>query len=396
MHKKISVGLCITCVILSMAIAAAVTVPVTLFVINNKIGNLSKRQVITAKIEEIDAKVRANFLYDIDDAELIDSIAEGYMKGLEDDYAAYFDNDDYSDKIQTGKGYTDGIGIEIAKHPDSGKVTVLYVDKNSPANKSGIKKGDVITHINDTDIKDKSVSECVEMIGNEIGKSFKLTLSRGDTVLNVNAAIAEYEADTVRYQALESIGYIKITKFNQSTPKQFEEAIKYLNEKKVSALIFDLRDNLGGDVAALVAVMDDILPSGDLIKLKYKNGETKVTEKSDSNEISLPMAVLVNANSASCSEIFAMNIRDYKKGKLIGTKTYGKGIVQSTYELTDKTAIKFTVATVVDKNGVSYHGVGLTPDVEVKLNDEQQRLAAFLNFETDPQYKAAVSAVTRR
>ncbi|MEE1186447.1 MAG: S41 family peptidase [Acutalibacteraceae bacterium] len=323
-----------------------------------------------AKMSEIEYIVKNNYYKDIDIDKTADYLAYGYMAGLDDDYATYLTKEEYEQEKYSNSGGGTGIGVTVCMDVDTGYIYVMSVSKDGPADKAGLKAGDLIYKIEDTKVNEDNYFDCVDMIRGEKGSNISLSLISGEDKKQVQVTRDDFIRQTVYYKMIENSCYIQITSFDEKTVEQFSEAIEYAQKKKADSLIFDLRDNSGGLVDSASEMLDMLLPEDVLMYAHYKDS-LKVRAQSDKDEINLKMAVIVNENSASASEYFASAIRDFEKGKLIGNKTFGKGIMQTTFELSDSSAIRLTVATVTTKSKTQYHGVGLTPDVEVNYTQEQ-------------------------
>ena len=356
-----------------------VTAPLTLLV-----NYFFFEDPVVRKLRAVEAVVDRYFLYDIDQGLLENAAAAGYLQGLEDDYAYYYDPDAYAQKQQSDQGQIVNFGITIAIHPDTGLLTVAYVHRNSPAKQAGVQVGDVLTAINGVQLAGKTQQECADLIAKEEGTQLTVDIQRDGEALQLSTTLFTYEEDCVIWRKIGQTGYIRITTFHDVTFGQFEQALQDLQQQHVTGLVFDLRNNLGGSVDAVCDVLDLLLPEGVLLRIQDKNGTITEAEYSDANGIDLPMAVLTNEYTASSAEIFCMNIRDFQQGRLIGTTTYGKGIIQTTYTLYDETAVKITTGQIVALHGNSYHGTGLQPDVEVEPDAVSQKYGVGV-FCTDAQ-----------
>lgn len=343
------------------------------------------------KVTSVDTLVNNNSIYFTSNSdETSEEIVKTYISMIDDDYAFYFDKADLETKNNEREGLAEkSIGVSIAIKDGEDYPTAVYVHSNSPAKLSGVEKGDKILSINGVSLKGKSTEDAVNLID---GDKVKLKLKRKNRTLNISVKPDTFTYDSVIPRMIGSTCVIKITEFEESTVSQFNDALEFLKDNNADSVIFDLRNNPGGYVDACVSILDQILPKGDTVRTKDKNGKISVIGTSDDKKkIDLPMAVLVNGSTASAAEIFAVNIRDFEKGKLVGENTFGKGIVQTTYKLSDGTAVKFTTATVVDKNGNSYHKSGLSPDVKVEFTDEQNENYLFLSDDEDTQLQKALT-----
>ena len=333
---------------------------------DNKVLN---RKTI-GKIEELLAYIDLyyNDEYDADDVR--DAIYEGTLSGLGDPYSVYYTADDYKDlQISTSGNYY-GIGAGLSQNAKTMEVTVLKVYEGTPAEDAGLEDGDQILKVDDVEATSMELSNLVKKIRGEEGTTVHLQIYRessGET-LEVDVKRANVDLPSVSYEMLDGgIGYIQISEFQSNTAKQFKAAVKDLQSQNMKSMIVDVRSNPGGLITSVVDILDQILPEGTVVYTEDKYGKRE-NYTSDSNCLKLPIAVLVNENSASASEIFAGAIKDYNYGTLIGVKTFGKGIVQTVYPLEDGDAIKITTAKYYTPNGNYIHKVGITPDIEVEYN----------------------------
>lgn len=333
---------------------------------DNKVLN---RKTI-GKIEELLAYIDLyyNDEYDADDVR--DAIYEGTLSGLGDPYSVYYTADDYKDlQISTSGNYY-GIGAGLLQNAKTMEVTVSKVYEGTPAEDAGLEDGDQILKVDDVEATSMELSNLVKKIRGEEGTTVHLQIYRessGET-LEVDVKRANVDLPSVSYEMLDgSIGYIQISEFQSNTAEQFKAAVKDLQSQDMKSMIVDVRSNPGGLITSVVDILDQILPEGTVVYTEDKYGKRE-NYTSDSNCLKLPIAVLVNENSASASEIFAGAIKDYNYGTLIGVKTFGKGIVQTVYPLEDGDAIKITTAKYYTPNGNYIHKVGITPDIEVEYN----------------------------
>ena len=333
---------------------------------NNKVLN---RKTIS-KIEELLAYIDLYYNDEYDANDVRDAIYEGTLSGLGDPYSVYYTADDYKDlQISTSGNYY-GIGAGLSQNAKTMEVTVLKVYEGTPAEDAGLEDGDQILKVDDVEATSMELSNLVKKIRGEEGTTVHLQIYRessGET-LEVDVKRANVDLPSVSYEMLDGgIGYIQISEFQSNTAKQFKAAVKDLQSQNMKSMIVDVRSNPGGLITSVVDILDQILPEGTVVYTEDKYGKRE-NYTSDSNCLKLPIAVLVNENSASASEIFAGAIKDYNYGTLIGVKTFGKGIVQTVYPLEDGDAIKITTAKYYTPNGNYIHKVGITPDIEVEYN----------------------------
>ena len=339
-------------------------------------SNVLSDVAVTQKIKYLEDIIDQNYLEDVDEDSLKEGIYTGLLYGLGDPYSRYYTEEEYEEEMRDTEGSYSGIGVSITQNTEGG---ILVVDcyEGSPADEAGLKANDVITAVNGTDVTEMTPAEVSKMIREK---------EDGTSILTVY----HQEAD----EPEEITVYLRITEFTMVTPQQFEDAYKDLQAKGMEKLIVDLRDNPGGVLSSVCDVLRQILPEGLIVYTEDKYGEKQEMKCDGDTPIDIPLAVLVNENSASASEIFAGAVKDYEIGTIVGTTTYGKGIVQSIRQLSDGSAVKLTTAKYFTPKGNDIHKVGITPDVEVKLDASLLNRTDYTHDE-DNQLQAAIEAVSR-
>lgn len=328
------------------------------------------------KINELSAYTKVYYYNDMNREDMQDSMYEGLIKGLGDPYSVYYNEEDYTELQLDTTGQYYGIGAGLSQNIDTMVVTVTKVYKGTPSEEAGLKNDDIIISVENIDATSMEVSELVKHIRGEEGTTVHLEIYRPSTeeYLSFDVMRADITLPSVDYAMLENnIGYIVIDSFETDTAHQFEAAIDDLTAQGMQAVIFDVRYNPGGMVTSVVDILDRILPEGLLVYIEDKVGNRQDYSSSNTEYMELPIAVLINEDSASASEIFAGAIKDYEYGTLIGTTTFGKGIVQTIFPLQDGDAIKLTTAKYFTPNGNYIHEVGIEPDIELEyeyLNPE--------------------------
>lgn len=324
---------------------------------------------VRQKINELAGYIHLYFYEDVDNEQLADGIYAGLLEGLGDQYSAYYTKQEYEDlQISATQNYC-GIGAGLAQDKDSMQVTVSHIYEGTPAEAAGLLDGDTIVMVEDIEAASMELSELVTYIRGEEGTSVHLQVYReGESdYLEFDVQRANIDLPTVEYGMLEDqIGYIQILEFGAPTAEQFETAAAELTGQGMKAMILDVRDNPGGMVTSVAQILDDILPEGILVYTQDKYGKRQDFTSDGESSMDIPLAVLMNGNSASASEILAGAIRDYEYGTLIGTTTYGKGIVQTIYPFEDGSAIKLTTAKYYTPKGENIHGTGIDPDIELE------------------------------
>ena len=351
---------------------------------------------ISDKMDLIQQIISKYYLFDEDMEKVEDGIYTGMMYGLQDPYSIYYSKEALDKFTEDTEGVYCGIGAMVSQNRSTGIITVSKVFKNAPSFEAGMLPGDILYSVDDMSVTGMDLDLVVgTYIKGEEGTTVKITVMRGDNgeMVDLTVERRQIEVPTVEYRMLEdNVGYIYVLQFDKVTAPQFKAAIDDLEKKGMEKLVVDLRDNPGGLLDAAVDMMDYVLPDGLLVYTEDKNGKGDKYYSDDGHQVDLPMAVLVNGNSASASEVFTGAVRDFDWATVVGTKTFGKGIVQNLIPLGDGTAIKLTVSHYFTPSGFDLHGKGLEPDVVVELDDELKGKAV-VPLEEDNQLKAAIDAL---
>ena len=321
------------------------------------------------KIEYLEKLIDQEYLGEVDNDEMAEGVYAGLVYGLGDVYSRYYTADEYAQETASTDGAYAGIGVSIQKNKNGG-VQIAECYEGGPGAEAGLQTGDVITAINDTDVTDMELSDVVSMIRENKDKTIVLTVLREneDTSREISVDVTDVELPSVFGEMLdEKTGYIQITQFTGVTPQQYKDTFAELKDKGMERLVIDLRDNPGGLLTSVCDILREILPEGLIVYTEDKYGNREEETCDGKNKLDMPLAVLVNENSASASEIFAGAVQDHGVGTIVGTTTYGKGVVQELRQLSDGSAVKLTVSNYYTPNGNSINKVGIKPDVEVKL-----------------------------
>ncbi len=344
------------------------------------------------KIEEIMELVEKYYVGEIDEDALEDGIASGLVEALGDKYASYYSEEDFATYTENMAGSYAGIGVAIVTDED-GNVVVQTVYEGSTAEAAGIQVGDIICGV-DGVTEFETSDDLVAAVRGEAGTTVEIMINRDGEEITLTVERAEVEMETVSYEMLDgNIGYIQLIKFNTASVSQFEEALEDLTEQGMESLILDLRDNTGGDYDAVVSISDMILPEGVIMTVKDNSGNIITENSDDEHQVTVPMVVLINGNTASASEVLTGAIQDYGMATIIGTQSYGKGVVQSIFRLSDDSGVKFTTKYYYTPSGRSIDGVGITPDIVVEL-DESVYDDGVLDEDEDTQLKTAIDVLT--
>lgn len=325
-------------------------------------------------IEKIDTLMQVidyYYLYDYDKDEMVDAIYKAVMSSLGDPYTVYYTADEFNAFMESSSGSYCGIGVVVQQNMQTGLVTAVRPYEDCPGYEAGIRPGDLILAVDGTEITGMDLNTAVALIKGEEGTSVTITLQRDEEVFDVEVTRRQIDVKTVNYRMMDdNIGYIQIEEFDEVTSDQFSQALDSLIEQGMEALVIDIRNNPGGILDTVVAMLDELLPEGTIVSVKDRNGTAQEYTSDADTKLTVPLTVLINGNSASASEIFAGAIKDYGVGTLVGTTTYGKGIVQTAFSLSDGTGVKITIEDYYLPSGKSIHKVGVDPDVEIDLPDE--------------------------
>lgn len=324
---------------------------------------------------------------DIDVDAMTEGMYAGMVNALGDPYSVYYTEEEWNDLIQETEGIYYGIGAYLMLDQTTGTAKISGVIDNTPAQEAGLRADDLIYMVDGETTIGLELSEIVSRVKGEEGTTVRLTIYReGESdYLEIDVERRKIEAPTVNYEMLENdIGYIQITEFDDVTTDQFTEALAVVKGSGAKGLILDLRGNPGGSLNVVVDIAREILPRGLIVYTEDKYGERDEYNCDGKKELDIPLVVLVNSNSASASEILAGAIKDYGKGTLIGTTTFGKGIVQRVLPLTDGTALKLTISSYYTPSGNNIHGVGIEPDIVCEFDSD-----AYYEDDVDNQLERA-------
>ena len=350
----------------------------------------------TQKIKYLENMIDEEYLGEISTDKLEEGVYAGLIYGLGDVYSRYYTKDEYEQESVTTEGSYVGIGVAMQKYT-AGGVQIVECYKGSTAEEAGVKVDDVITAINGEDITDTELQDVVSMIKDNEDKDVVLTVQRkGEDTQEITVKVSNVELPSVFGEMLdENTGYIQITEFKGVTVEQYEEVFADLKEQGMERLVVDIRDNPGGLLNVVCDILRDILPEGLIVYTEDKNGNRSEETCDGKNPLDMPLAVLVNGNSASASEIFAGAVKDYGLGTIVGTTTYGKGVVQSIRQLSDGSAVKLTIANYYTPKGNSINKTGIRPDVEVELSPELLNQEE-ITHEEDNQLQAALNSLNAK
>ncbi|MDP3387694.1 MAG: S41 family peptidase [Eubacteriales bacterium] len=347
------------------------------------------------KHEYISQLVQDSFLYEKDEAAIFEGSLKGMLAVLEDPYSEYLTTEEFDSLIEQTQGEYSGIGIYVSVTEDN-KIVVVSPIEDTPADKAGLRTGDFISKVNGVEYPGDRLSDAVSVMKGKPGTDVTITINRvqkDGSELNFDVVITRQsiKIETIKYEMLEdNIGYIRITTFDQKTDEDFNVALKALTTQAMTGLIIDLRYNPGGLITSVTEIADALLGETIITYTQTRDGQREYYN-SDKKKIDVPMVILINEGSASASEILAGAVKDTGSGTLVGTKTFGKGIVQRIMPLDDGSGVKLTVSEYFTPNDVNIHGIGIEPDVFIELPEDVSYGPD--NIEEDVQLQRAIEII---
>ena len=386
-------------IMLIILVAIITFIATTIFIYNYLGNNKDTKYVmlptidkgVSSEISKVKAIIDKYYMGEFDEQELLDSALVGYVDGLNDEYSEYIPKSEMESFEAETTGNYNGIGIYYGKTTDN-KIVIVSPIKDSPAAKAGLLPGDEILKVDDYEVTSEStLTDLSNIIKGEVGKSVKLKIQRGDQILEFDVPRENIKLHQVYTEVLENqIGYMDIYSFDEGTSDQFKDKYNELKEKGIKALIIDLRNNPGGIVKEATGIADAMLEKGKTILItKDKDGKEEITKSEEDPIVDVPVILLTNNNSASASEILAGALKDNGVAKIVGEKTYGKGVIQNVFTLSTGAGLKITTNEYFTPNNNKINKIGIEPDIEVSLPEE---LKDELNipFEQDTQLKRAI------
>lgn len=385
---------------LAIAIVISAIVLFALYTIIQPTLNTFSSSVFTKeqleRFEKAAKIIQTDYLYEYDTDKMIDGAVEGMVNSLDNAYTYYQTEEEYQDTLNSGSnGNYVGIGVHLTFDRETEGIKVLGTMPDSPAEAAGIKSGDVILQVDDIYLNIETYSDAAEAIKGEEGTTVKLVVLRGEEVFELEVPRQKITENNVTTEIIDDIGYIRIYSFDNGIYNQFKAEYEKLRANNIKGIIVDLRNNPGGLVYDTVEILDLFLPECDVLKLVDKNGNEEVFKTDNTSQIDIPLVVLVNQNSASASEIFASAIKDSGKGVVIGTKTYGKGVVQYVRPIKEHGAISIVAAQYFTSSGVVIQDNGIEPNIVVEL-DEELKNDSYVSRDQDLQLQKAIEYINEQ
>ncbi|MGI6706227.1 MAG: S41 family peptidase [Clostridia bacterium] len=345
------------------------------------------------KLETVKSIIQKNYIKEVEDETLIDGAIRGLVASLNDPYSVYYTKEEFKEFQEHTRGTYAGVGLMVTVDPRDKMITVIQAFEDGPSAEAGIKPGDKIVKVNDVELDGTMLDKAVALMKGPKGTKVKVTVYRDGSFKEYELVRDIITIDTVDERMLAGkIGYIRIASFDENTADAFKDAIEKLEKEGMEGLIIDVRDNPGGLLNAVTEVADVLLPEGKIVYTEDRYGKQEM-EMSDAKALGLPLVILVNGSSASASEILAGSVQDHGVGKIVGTQTFGKGVVQSIRVFKDASGLKLTTSSYFTPKGRSIHEVGITPDVVVDFPEEFKKNPEPLTDENDVQLRKAIEVV---
>lgn len=404
MERKFSVRQMAAIIMVTVAIAVSATV-----IVLHSLDSLNSRYFISFSADSVNYKnvskfnqvrniLKNDYYKPVDENIMLEGAIAGLAESLEDPYTVYFDTDQMKSFMEKSEGSYVGIGVTV-NVDEKGLLTVIEASEDSPAKQAGMMQGDKIVKVDDVDVTTLSDENMIiSMIKGKENTKVKITIYRPDEdkYLQMEVTRRRIKMSNIKSEIINGdIGYIKLVMFDSQIAKYFKNDLNKLLNQGIEGLIIDLRDNPGGSYEQVIEIADSLLPEGKIVYTEDRNGKQEI-KNSGKTYIDIPLAILTNGNSASASEILAGAVKDYGRGTLVGTNTFGKGLVQELKLLEDNSGIKVTIARYFTPSGLCIHGTGVAPDIEINVLDDYRNLpASQIPKNKDVQLKAAIEAVKK-
>ena len=365
MGKKISLGTAVTLILIAIAITFTLTMVLALNNFNEKVSSITERENMYAKFTEIDNYVRYNHSEDIDESFLMDSVAKGYLSGINDPYAKYMNPSEYAAFLTVSGETVSGVGLSVSMDSD-GYMLVDSIYEGSTAASAGIVPGDLIIKVDDINLTSETFEQAAALLTGDAGTKVTLTVRRDseDTEMEITRRVlVPTTVYSTTFDNFNNYCYLRINDFSEGTPDQFSKAVEKAISAGASALIFDVRSVNTGLVSVAAEMIDKFAGSGDILYIEYSNGTNEVLYTSNSRDTVIPVVILVNEVTSGAAEFFAAGLRDFGIASIVGSQTAGYGSLQEIYRLDDGSAIQLTVGKYFLANSkTAWEGIGVTPD----------------------------------
>lgn len=397
MNKRVSLGAALAMALVAAAAAVAITASLCVKMYNSIISDLPDRQQMYSSVAEIDNLIRGQYYGNIDSDRLDDALFRGYVLGLDDEYSQYMTADEYHRYQTRAKGQITGIGIVTVWDAVEEALKVSSVADGSPAQAAGLKKGDVIKKVDEVAVTKDNYAKLTDNFEGEMLTKVNVTYRRGGKT-SIVSVVRGYESQAVTYDFQGTTGVITVLDFYDNAKTQMRSALDSLLSSGAASLIIDLRNTTAGDISVAAAMADYFVPLATqnqsmMAKAVNKSGVTVKTYSSDTDEINLPVVLLLNGKTEGAAEFFACTLMSFGKAQAVGSATYGKCALQEIFELSNGGAVLLNVANIIPYSGESYEGKGVVPDYLLKMTDEQAQTIVF-GSSKDFQMQKALELLT--
>lgn len=378
-------------IIITIIVTAIITYFLTITITLKSYLNSSNMTYLSTKINLIKQKLKSESIYDLDEDKMIEKALKGYVGGIEDKYTQYLTKEEMNELMEDTSGSYVGIGVYMADNTSDNTILIIGIIEGSVAEKAGLQTGDIIKKVDGIEYKGEQLDTVSNKIKGDEGTSVTITILRNNEEKEFNIVRSNVKLKTVSSKMIENNkAYIKISSFNDGTANEFKEAYENLKGNNPTGLIIDLRNNGGGLVTESLDIAETMVEKGKtLLITSNKNNKEDIKKSKENPTINIPVVVLINQNTASASEILAGILKDNCNYKIIGTKSYGKGVIQTVYSFSDGSGLKVTTEEYFTPNHNIINKVGITPDIEVKLDSEWENISN-IPYENDLQLQEAV------
>ena len=378
-------------IIITIIVTAIITYFLTITITLKSYLNSSNMTYLSTKLNLIKQKLKSESIYDLDEDKMIEKALKGYVGGIEDKYTQYLTKEEMNELMEDTSGSYVGIGVYMADNTSDNTILIIGIIEGSVAEKAGLQTGDIIKKVDGIEYKGEQLDTVSNKIKGDEGTSVTITILRNNEEKEFNIVRSNVKLKTVSSKMIENNkAYIKISSFNDGTANEFKEAYENLKGNNPTGLIIDLRNNGGGLVTESLDIAETMVEKGKtLLITSNKNNKEDIRKSKENPTINIPVVVLINQNTASASEILAGILKDNCNYKIIGTKSYGKGVIQTVYSFSDGSGLKVTTEEYFTPNHNIINKVGITPDIEVKLDSEWENISN-IPYENDLQLQEAV------
>lgn len=395
-EKKVKKSYGVLKIIIAIILTAIITYFCTINFTLNSYLNGADITYLTTKLVLIKNKLEDTYIYDMDSEKMIESSIKGYVNGLGDKYTEYLTKEDMKDLLETTSGSFVGIGVYMVNNTADNTIVIVGVIDGSVAQSAGLQVGDIISKVNDIEYKGEQLDKVSESIKGEEGSDVKITVIRNSETLDFNIKRSSVKIKSVDSKMLDdNIGYIQISSFNDGTADEFKSAYNEIKDSVKKGLVIDLRNNGGGVVDESLKIAETMVEKGKTLLITAdKNKNEKVDKSKENPIINVPVILLINNYTASASEILAGTLKENCGCKIVGIQSYGKGVIQSIYSFKDGTGLKVTMEEYFTPNHNVINKVGISPDIDVDLDDEWKNISN-VPYENDLQLQMAVEELNK-